>query len=60
MVDENSSSSEQPQINPQLTDVPLSLMKMALALLEREDSPSLAAGHLTNAIASRQQRRSKG
>jgi hypothetical protein len=53
MVDEASSPPVQQQINPHLTDVPLSLMKMALALLDREDRPSLAAGHLAKAIASR-------
>ena len=53
MVDEASSTPVQQQINPQLTDVPLSLMKMALAILDREDGPSIAAGHLAEAIASR-------
>ncbi len=53
MVDEASSPPSQQPINPQLTDVPLSLMKMALALLDKEDAPSIAACHLAEAIASR-------
>lgn len=53
MIDDASSPPGQQQTNPQLTDVPLSLMKMALALLEKEDAPSIAAEHLAKAIASR-------
>ena len=42
-----------PSADGHAIDVPLALMKMALALLDQETGATLAAAHLTHAIEAR-------